>query len=111
MGLAWPKPRDNRPLQPVYNHCRNGTEFVGQKDCVHLSQHPDAAPTVLCQSLIKHPILDRLITIAERARLQSFPDSYKFSGTATQKLWLIGNAIPIMFAMAVGQSILESYQD
>ncbi len=45
-----------------------------------------------------HPELDRCISAREMARLQSFPDSFIFSGNMKKAMWQIGNAVPpVMF--------------
>ena len=53
-----------------------------------------------------HPHVNRGLTTREGARLQSFPDRYRFSGSRIQKNLQIGNAVPPLLAMALGQSIL-----
>lgn len=53
-----------------------------------------------------HPHADRGLTTREGARLQSFPDRYRFSGSRIQKNLQIGNAVPPLLAKALGQSIL-----
>ena len=45
-----------------------------------------------------HPDIERLITIREAARLQSFPDSHLFLGSAQQRRTQIGNAVPPLLA-------------
>ena len=52
-----------------------------------------------------HPTQDRAISIREAARLQSFPDKYKFCGTMRDKYKQIGNAVPPLMAFAVAKSI------
>lgn len=52
-----------------------------------------------------HPILNRMLTIRECARVQTFPDSFKFCGTDAQKLTQIGNAIPPAFAYKMAKAI------
>lgn len=52
-----------------------------------------------------HPTQARTITLREAARLQSFPDSYIFSGSAAQIRQQIGNAVPPLLAKAIAEAI------
>lgn len=52
-----------------------------------------------------HPTLNRMLTIRECARIQTFPDSFTFCGTDSQKMLQIGNAIPPRFAFQMAQAI------
>ncbi len=52
-----------------------------------------------------HPTQNRAISIREAARLQSFPDRYKFCGTMRDKYKQVGNAVPPLMAYAVAKSI------
>lgn len=45
-----------------------------------------------------HPEYDRLITLREGARLQGFPDLYRFRGTLRSRYQQIGNAVPPLLA-------------
>lgn len=53
-----------------------------------------------------HPHEDRTISNREAARLQSFPDSYKFLGGDGAVRRQIGNAVPPLLGSAVARSIL-----
>ncbi|OCY13311.1 MAG: hypothetical protein BEV12_24240 [Microcystis aeruginosa CACIAM 03] len=48
-----------------------------------------------------HPEEHRLLTPRECARLQSFPDSFAFSGSMVTKYYLIGNAVPPAISCAI----------
>lgn len=50
-----------------------------------------------------HPSSDRLITIREAARLQSFPDSYVFRGSLRNRCSLVGNAVPPLLAFQLAR--------
>lgn len=52
-----------------------------------------------------HPEAHRPITHWEAARLQSFPDSFKWHGTKIRIAIQIGNAVPPLLAYAVGQQV------
>src|SRR5262249_684937 len=46
------------------------------------------------------------ISVREAARLQSFPDGFRFSGTMNPAFRQIGNAVPPLLAHAVGSRLL-----
>ncbi len=49
----------------------------------------------------------RYFTVRESARLQTFPDDYLFSGTWTEAMRQIGNAVPVKLAEIVGESVYK----
>lgn len=54
-----------------------------------------------------HPIYDRVISVREAARLQSFKDNYFFYGNKTQLLKQVGNAVPPLLAYQIGKSVIS----
>lgn len=66
-------------------------------------KHNNGAPAV-------HPLLHRVITPREMARLQSFPDDFIFEGGSTHQYKQIGNAVPPLLGKAIGLSIVAMDQ-
>ena len=54
-----------------------------------------------------HPVHDRVLSVREAARLQTFPDSYLFCGNKSDMLRQVGNAFPVLLAYRLGRTILE----
>ena len=54
-----------------------------------------------------HPSETRPLTVREYARIQTFPDNWKFSGSVHQQYKQIGNAVPVHLGHAVGCRIIN----
>lgn len=54
-----------------------------------------------------HPDETRPFTIREYARIQTFPDDWKFSGSVAQQYKQIGNAVPVNLGQELGYSIIK----
>ena len=55
-----------------------------------------------------HPRQDRTLTVREAARLQTFPDWYRFAGPPSAAFRQIGNAVPPVAAKRLGGAIEAS---
>lgn len=71
-----------------------------------LTTSPDQKQTERC-----HPDETRPFTVREYARIQSFPDSWKFSGPITSKYKQIGNAVPVTLAYYVALAVKVYLKD
>ena len=58
-----------------------------------------------------HPDETRPLTVREYARIQTFPDSWEFSGPITSQYKQIGNAVPVNLAYAIGRSLIRLLND
>lgn len=58
-----------------------------------------------------HYKYNRVPTVRENARLQSFPDDFVFVGTRTQQNRQVGNAVPPLLGYALGKALLEIIQE
>lgn len=70
------------------------------------------APTATCSPAQKstemgHPTLDRPLNVREYARLQTFPDTWRFAGSVASQYRQIGNAVPVNLAWHIGKAMRQ----
>ena len=70
--------------------------------CLTLTCSPAQKQTERC-----HPEETRPFTVREYARIQTFPDDWKFDGSVAQQYKQIGNAVPVNLGKEVGYSIIK----
>ncbi|HLR38753.1 MAG TPA: DNA (cytosine-5-)-methyltransferase, partial [Chitinophagaceae bacterium] len=70
--------------------------------CLTLTCSPAQKQTERC-----HPDETRPFTIREYARIQTFPDEWRFSGSTAQQYKQIGNAVPVNLGKEIGYSVIK----
>ena len=73
------------------------------------------SPTQVCggirpQFQFGHPTQSRGLSIRERARIQTFPDSYEIIGGITQGRVQTGNAVPVLVAKALSKQLKKMFE-
>ena len=58
-----------------------------------------------------HPREDRTLSIREAARIQTFPDKFRFAGHPSSRYQQIGNAVPPLLASAIASSAKSALED
>lgn len=57
-----------------------------------------------------HPFFPRTLSVRECARLQTFPDSYIFTGSTARQFTQVGNAVPPLLAYRLAMSIKQAIE-
>lgn len=57
-----------------------------------------------------HPSEHRTLTVREAARIQTFPDHFRFAGSRSDQFRQIGNAVPPALGKAIGASIRSAWE-
>jgi DNA (cytosine-5)-methyltransferase 1 len=100
----------------VPKELRNGKQGIQRWPVGGLSRTITTEPTDFL-----HPKLNRIPTIRELARIQSFPDRFEFMGQRTtgnkmrrlgycSQSQQVGNAVPPILAEAIGRSIIDGWR-
>ena len=60
------------------------------------------------KAMIIHPTENRILTIREVARLQSFNDDFEFAGSTTNQHQQLANAVPPLLGKAIAENLVKS---
>ena len=85
----WRKMWQNEPARTLMAH-------LGKDGYSHIHYDSDQA---------------RTISVREAARLQSFPDGFRFCGTMNPAFRQIGNAVPPLMAKALATTVMDALRD
>ncbi len=127
-GQNYPdKKRKVMELVPMGGYWRDLPESV-QRDYMGGSYHleggktgmarrlslDDPSLTLTCAPAQKqtercHPTETRPLTVREYARIQTFPDDWKFSGKISSQYRQIGNAVPVNLSFALGRALVRMF--
>jgi len=91
---------------------------VGERD--QLGRVDRLDPTIPAKTIIAggtkgggrshlHPYIPRTLSVRESARLQTFPDSYRFTGPTARQFTQVGNAVPPVLAAQLATAIRVAY--
>ena len=99
--------RANRRVQDGIPSAKRGGAPSGIKRLVY--DEPSLTITGASTREFIHPVQNRPLTIREAARIQTFPDSFVFEGSDSEKIQQIGNAIPPLLARIFAEHIKNDY--
>lgn len=107
-GGGWPDIPEHLRLD-----CHNGVDVTkgGWPDVYGRLHWDGQAPTITAgfdsftRGRYGHPEQHRSLTLREGARLQGFPDDFRFYGTRYDVRLQIGNAVPPPLAKAIGEAV------
>lgn len=69
--------------------------------------YDSVCPTIVTKQRLIHPIYPRYLTVRECARIQSFPDDFKFHHTIEQSQKEVGNAVPPLLGYQLAKEVLK----
>jgi len=61
------------------------------------------------KTVILHPSQNRILSVRECARIQSFPDNFVFCGSLSQQYQQVADSVPPLLAKEVGSRIVTMY--
>ena len=101
--------RSNLPNEHLTKSIYSGTwtRMVKEEQSVTITTRFDTPSS----GKFTHPVLDRALTVREAARLQSFPDVFRFYGKKSSQMKQVGNAVPPLLAQALANAIATDWKE
>jgi len=97
---------DTVPNQDQFFGASRAKKGNGQGDESNMKDKPAYTIRANPKSRVQfHYSLDRRLTVRECARIQTFPDDFKFPHAKTRSVSQIGNAVPPILAFLIAKSI------
>lgn len=108
-----PEPSEKHELK---NHVFSLYKVTNRNFTGHRRTDPDKpSPTILARGngkggvcAIQHPQNHRRMSIREQAAIQTFPDSFDFTGRLNSAYRQVGNAVPVLFGRHLGEQLALS---
>lgn len=69
-------------------------------------KEPSVTVTNFRKAMLIHPTQDRLLSVREAARIQTFPDWYEFEGVLYSVQQQVSDAVPVKLAESVANAVL-----
>ena len=88
--------------------------FTIQAGSRHTPLHPSSSPMVFVERdkwKFSDPKNVRRLSFLECAKIQTFPEGYKFTGNIHSKIKQIGNAVPCAFAKAIADELMSKINE
>ena len=99
-------------LKRLYTEKTGKTSNVHKYHVIEADKQSNTIVSHLYKDGLRHihpdPEQARSITVREAARLQSFPDDFKFFGSMGDQYKMVGNAVPPLLAEAIAKAV-ESF--
>lgn len=100
-----------KAIKELYTKMTGHTSNVHKYHVIRWDEPSNLIPAHLYKDGLRHIHPDseqaRSITVREAARLQGFPDDYKFLGNNADLYKMIGNAVPPIFSKILAEAIYQ----